>query len=472
MKEDPVATAEQKWSTLLEWLSEKGAETNSFKATLHLDKLGYRGLVATEDISEGVPILSIPGSALLNSSTLPNRLKKEIDRQGWSSVQALSLFLAENRPGRKSPDLQDQDYYFAPFVASLPTEFPSVPLTWILENLLGDLSKIIVSDTRVLSQFESNVRDQKHEGLHGRAKLLRMVTTSMANVCHEVTKRFIEDWKALVASQLEASHPINLDELLWGWLNVNTRCLWFDLGCKRYIDNITLAPGLDMANHAVQSSVAPVATPHTLTIFSSHPRGPFASPRSKTLLSSSKPTVRTKASSTVIHKKGDEIVFSYGPHGNATLWAEYGFVLNSSNPWDSIEITTIIDNLFKAEEMAEKYMILRDSAYWRDYTIQSEPLGPSYRTLVALRLLHHPTDKLNEWYQHIQGHVNDLGPETEARVNETLRTVYKELCRKARSALNRIDSGSDYVYERYCLRIIVSEELRILTDCCRLPFQC
>lgn len=49
--------------------------------------------------------------------------------------------------------------------------------------------------------------------------------------------------------QFNTGHQQELayDDFLWGWLNVNTRCLYHDLsGVARQDDKITLAPMLDL----------------------------------------------------------------------------------------------------------------------------------------------------------------------------------------------------------------------------------
>ncbi|EGG10468.1 uncharacterized protein MELLADRAFT_103061 [Melampsora larici-populina 98AG31] len=57
-------------------------------------------------------------------------------------------------------------------------------------------------------------------------KVLKWMTNSMKEKCDEVTQTFLMDWKSVL--RIEKEEVITLDHFLWAWLNVNTRCLWFE----------------------------------------------------------------------------------------------------------------------------------------------------------------------------------------------------------------------------------------------------
>jgi len=123
---------------------------------------------------------------------------------------------------------------------------------------------------------------------------------------------------------------------------VNTRCIYFDVDGKKE-NNLTLGPVLDMINHVAGRTTKPSPRISSLT---------FSSP--------------SAASSDPRLKDGDELSFSYGPHEDAMLLTEYGFVVGRENVYQSVEIDRFIDGLFDAQgrEGEIKKGVLTDEGYW------------------------------------------------------------------------------------------------------------
>jgi hypothetical protein len=64
-----------------------------------------------------------------------------------------------------------------------------------------------------------------------------------------------------------------------------------------------------------------------------------------------KRTFEVCAPKNAIIKKGDEIVFAYGPHSDETLFAEYGFVpLGGENPWNEVVLDDLINTAWQKRE--------------------------------------------------------------------------------------------------------------------------
>ncbi|KAJ9096587.1 hypothetical protein QFC19_007119 [Naganishia cerealis] len=60
-------------------------------------------------------------------------------------------------------------------------------------------------------------------------------------------------------------------------------------------------------------------------------------------------------------KKGDEIVFAYGPHSDETLFAEYGFVpLEGENPWNEVHVDDLINTTWRKRESATMVALKRE----------------------------------------------------------------------------------------------------------------
>lgn len=131
-----------------------------------------------------------------------------------------------------------------------------------------------------------------------------------------------------------------------GWLNVNTRCVYFDVG-RKTSDNLTLAPVIDFINHADGRETKPLQSLRRGLTFSSPSTG------------SKDPPLRD----------GDELAFSYGAHEDAMLLTEYGFTLHASggNPFNNVDITKIVEQLFEdlgESERNVKEGLLQDNGYW------------------------------------------------------------------------------------------------------------
>lgn len=425
-----------------------------------------RTLIANQDINEGTPIISIPNQALLNITTLPTSFKDQINSYNLTSFQTISYYLSKRHPNR-TPTPKNQA--FQEYINTLPRSFQEIPLCLILEYFFGDLNRIRIQDYHLINPIETRLSSRSFHHSMDRFQVLGVMTSSMKEKCDEVTQRFLLDWRSVsgIKTDEDEEELVTLDQFLWGWLNVNTRCLWFDLGLKDHDDNITLAPVIDMVNHTLQSNVKPIATPNTFSLYSSHPNGEFGSPTSKNRILSSKRNISSKHKC-LSHRKGDEILFSYGSHSNSTLWSEYGFIIKPYNRWNSIDITSSVLDLFmnSNDHSIERLSILKESNYWKDYTIESTPIGPSYRTLTSLRLLYCPYEALSNWYKLVNGEIDELDQEIESQVKVTIEEICVKLMKEIDENLFKI---SDEVIEEIgCVKDLMVEEKEILKECVEL----
>ena len=170
------------------------------------------------------------------------------------------------------------------FFLSLPTQFDTTPLTW---------------------------------ALHGKASLLEALPPSATHKHRMVRARYEADWTRVRAldkvtlasiwsciSFIPEPPPIDEHDFIWGWLCVNSRCVYMDLHYAKHEDNFTLAPLLDMANHT------------------KHPK------KECRVRFSSMDGLELYAPLDASLQEGEEVCITYGLHDNATLLTEYGFVLS------------------------------------------------------------------------------------------------------------------------------------------------
>ncbi|CAE6526766.1 unnamed protein product [Rhizoctonia solani] len=289
-----------------------------------------RGLFATQDLSALETLVSVPGRLLLNARTLSNLYPEpilpqsisalEVNSLRLSSIQLLSLHLYRVKRGVK-------DVIFGAYIDTLPSSFSDHPIA-------------IIQNPEI------------------RSLLLKLVPVSVASMLLDVEQRLKDDWKLAMdilgkfpnmfppGSKEEAGDPSFISEdYMWAWLNVNTRCLYHDLGFVQSSDNVTMCPILDFANHTSMYSL-------------SITQGEFAL-GDEMAFSTSTPV-----------KEGDQIYLRYGPHSNAFLFCEYGFVL----PLDvkdariadgEIVIDCDVEELLRnAKDFKLKEELLKDRNYW------------------------------------------------------------------------------------------------------------
>ncbi|KAJ9121714.1 hypothetical protein QFC22_002334 [Naganishia vaughanmartiniae] len=175
------------------------------------------------------------------------------------------------------------------------------------------------------------------------------------------------------------------EDLLWGWLNVNTRTLYLQLDMPpipntAYADrsatgarattesdseqqNHSMAPMLDLANHSHlhmengSTEAEQSAGASRSKLCAVHLIEESATTSSKSRTNSDAPlgwrkrTFEVCAPKNAKVKKGDEIVFAYGPHSDETLFAEYGFVpLEGENPWNEVLLDDLIGLAWRKRE--------------------------------------------------------------------------------------------------------------------------
>ncbi|KAH6918599.1 hypothetical protein BKA70DRAFT_1457475, partial [Coprinopsis sp. MPI-PUGE-AT-0042] len=424
-----------KWKPLLLWLSEYGFDSSSLhvEACETTDGLRSAGLLERKDV---------------NTAT---------QDQPLSSTQIISLHLLLHRPTSTGGS---RDPLFGPFIAILPESFDGHPLTWLLKQ------RRLSSETFVESDMLS--------------KLPPFVSQDL----ERVSKGFLADWERHSATLLvKATNSRLLEEpldpglafwdFLWGWLNVNTRCIHYRVRADQsHEDNLTLCPILDFANH---SDLLPTTWPRAgkCELWNIAPRPGKGD--NFVLLSPS----------TSMSREGDELFLRYGSHTNQFLFAEYGFV-NPAPPastsagdgtYGSINISPDIEDLFHARGCVGRRMkaVLEDEGYWGSWTMHLAPgpAHPDYRLICALRLYatvpreadEPPTDEqLEEWRQTVYGVQESISAANESRWRQTLLGLCESLEKRARSsALGLAGHCNDHVpswvrYSRACIAGLWKEE--------------
>ncbi|BFZ58692.1 hypothetical protein PYCC9005_005757 [Savitreella phatthalungensis] len=297
-----------------------------------VDQAGGSGrqVRALSTLTRETTLIHVPKARLLNLKTVGREAGFEYRRPPCSAHPALSVYLLAHRSDPPEGTL-------GTYIASLPRDFSSVPLTWTPEEceLLPASTRSLLSKQR--AEYDAHLEAAKH---------LCEKYPAYNGIC-------LDNDAGLAAFQ-------------WAWLCVNTRTIWQSISpSSPPQDNYALCPYIDMVNHAPTATTAdtnkasPVATlRHTLTGL----------------------TVVVTSGTPI--SKGDEVCISYGAHANDALLVEYGFCLEN-NADDVLNLDATIDKLDLLKPSHRQK--LRSWDYEGEYTIDIRG-EPSFRTLVALRL--------------------------------------------------------------------------------------
>ncbi|THU90710.1 SET domain-containing protein, partial [Dendrothele bispora CBS 962.96] len=396
------------WLSLLSWLSHHGMDTDTLWVEPRLASGGY-GLFALRSCPPSSLLFTVPGSSMMNIKTLSPHYYPRL-----TAVQMVSLHLLLHRPEN---DQVSSDPLFGPYISTLPQDFDSHPLTRLLREGRGLLGLLPPSSATALERLASRF----HSDLE-----------TVCNYLHE----HLDVLQTSSRSDMPTTDMIQKDndkfvsEYLWGWLNVNTRCIYHQLTKSRSDpDNLTLCPILDFANH----------TPG----------------RSHMVLDKSDEKKRQNQkhfrvlSSPVGVETGEEVFLTYGAHCNRTLFVEYGFVLHpSSQKWEDCVVEVLVDDiaeeLYQKKESVGAWMmdILQTEKYWKDWTLHSHSGSAylSYRLVTALRLYElvpkgsippNCEDLIQCWRLTLSGMQDEISAENEAAWKRTLGGLCHTMIRRA-----------------------------------------
>ncbi|EJT96653.1 SET domain-containing protein [Dacryopinax primogenitus] len=371
-----------------------------------------RGLVALQEVRASQSLLSIPTTALLNARTLaaffPLNSVPSSNASGsiLNAVQAVSLYLAAHR--------QDPHCHWAPYIRTLPADFPDHPVNVFLVH--------------------QHHPDKPSHDLWDRFAVLSSGPPTFLALLNEVVARCKQDLSAIRTylsthrNLFRLPGDFDIKDLLWGWLNVNTRQVWMELGLKRE-DNLTLAPIFDMCNH---------------TAGSGGELKPSPSGRELSLC------VPYKLS------KGQEVCIQYGVHSNVQLLVEYGFVLDLRR-CDVLEVRVadLVLPMLQTEGNREQEMLtaLQANGYFiKDWALHvyPEPAAPSYGLIVALRLLHSaaPPDDYLHWFEILwSGQFSEKYPLIDERVKRTLSDMCLQILNRAEHHLDVLSEVSSFAHD-------------------------
>jgi len=167
------SSQDRRWKSLLFWLkTEHGMNVENELLVETRDVKGYgRGLFASRRCRPSTTLFTVPAKALININTL-RRIYAPKFVSDLTAVQQISMHLLLHRP-REDDDALDPAY--GPFISTMPRDFDSHPLTWLVKS----------------KDFPETVIDRPEE------RLLKMLPPSPSRALNRLYKRFMDDWTAV-----------------------------------------------------------------------------------------------------------------------------------------------------------------------------------------------------------------------------------------------------------------------------------
>ena len=133
---------------------------------------------------------------MLNKRSLAELLPSALVSQ-LTATQLCSLYIARWLQSKDSSDP------FAPFLRSLPTAFPTTPLSWSLSAATpGELRKVydLGDDSRLPSKTHLRLLEPERA-----STLLRGMVRELRHSADDVERRFKADWRTCRAAHVRSS---------------------------------------------------------------------------------------------------------------------------------------------------------------------------------------------------------------------------------------------------------------------------
>ncbi|KAI6150781.1 hypothetical protein BKA82DRAFT_4119678 [Pisolithus tinctorius] len=432
-----------RWDNLMVWLKKQGAETTDLAVECRKTQSSGYGLFARRSCPPGSLLFSIPAKAMINVTTLrPHYPPKVV--QALTGIQLVSMHLFLWRP--KGDNEDSEDPLFGPYISTLPREFGSHPLTWVVQS--------------------------KHQGTACQDDhLLRWLPPSVSSTLDRLHHRFTTDWskvhsvmiQPLMSAKLRGP-PAGVNDVravmdfLWAWLNVNTRCIYYRLkSSKSNPDNFTLCPILDFANHnSCTSNMRP--GPTNADIWNSAP------------VPSIGEGLRFFACDDARIQDDDEIMLTYGCHSNKTLFAEYGFVNGAHDvatpACGEVDVQDVVEESIYRDQSRSRAIkdLLVGEGHWGDCVLFSTPDSAqvSWPLIAALRLHHlmgtaiEIDNDIQLWRDVIAGRRELVSDDNEQSCRDSILHICDEVIGRAQRVLE-MNIGQSL--EQQYIRSLWAEEL-------------
>ncbi|XP_071491780.1 SET domain-containing protein 4-like [Diadema antillarum] len=410
---------EEDFILLMKWLKQNGFRSRDCHLKPACLPETGRGLVTTRKLKAGDTLLEIPCHLLITAqSILETELGSVIKRQTRKPTpqQVMCTFLlTERSKGNAS--------FWYPYINVLPTHFTTPACCFRDRSVSSYLPEPV--KTQFLHQYQ---RIQS--------------AFSNATQLFEDVERTFPQYHGL----------FDFSSFLWAWFVINSRSVYIEPGDCEYLDpsvkdQCALAPFLDLLNHSPTADICAgldldancyrITTQDRYDAFS-------------------------------------QVFIHYGPHDNAALLLEYGFVI-PENPHDVVffSLDAVMDAVKwvrgKHGQMAQnsgnsmwerKAAILESESMHKDLSCSQE--GPSWALRMALRVLCMDYQELRSWKRMIGGE-GAIMSSSRLLISLALQKLTDDAIEEVLSKLKTFHHPSE-VSEEYLqpIKLLWEERLKIL----------
>ncbi|KEF58020.1 uncharacterized protein A1O9_05943 [Exophiala aquamarina CBS 119918] len=364
------------------------------------------GIYATADLPSGERIMHVPSTELLTTASIPSRFASKDLKSKLPVHVLLAAYIAFGMTEEKKQELQ-------PWMATWPQmhEFVDSMCLWWPERMRrpvtlqtgraanngramevkwGDSSES-ASDRAITFQpvpqcLTGSWLRSKEDTPSSETAKPKLLDAQLAKFHKHISLAFAHFRSHIGASpSLHGASP-ELTSFIHAWAIVNTRCFYHLAPGKRAPKDsneaIALVPVMDLFNHTNVSNCK-----------TSYDRKGFYINAGQAI------------------PAGQELLLSYGAHGNDLLWTEYGFTMDANGD-DSV--AGFDELVLEGLTLAEKD-VLQGAGYLGNYMLTAE--GFCWRSEVVSWL---GTLSRTQWLRFVEG---TLTPETADRLHvEKMRT--------------------------------------------------
>lgn len=356
---------ETKCANLITWLKANDPKfVLSSNLEIQRDEYNGIGLFYAKNLHNSNEILYISSSVLINKLTCMEFFKLSMNKcfiwndifnkyisletvdESWNSFQVIILYMYIEWFCQTG----DNEGFHLPFFQTLPSH------RFFEENIpvLQYLQFLDVDETKIAEVIRENMNLELKEEFE---KLLGNI-------------RRAEEILLPILGNIESNTFLIKKRIRYLYMCINSRCLYYEIKRNNLAkeDNLTLVPLVDFINHTniveKQNSFVDVTNSMDLS------RKDY-----KLLVHQDK-----------LPNKLNQLLFTYGSHCDSLLLNDYGFILNTSNEHNHLDVTDIIVNKLKEWEIE----YLKQINFYNDgdqFLINADKQTPFFNTQLAVYVI-------------------------------------------------------------------------------------
>ncbi|CAG8463767.1 16321_t:CDS:2, partial [Acaulospora colombiana] len=243
-------------------------------------------------------------------------------------------------------------------------------------------------DSSIHTYIEMLPKDFGNMPIYYDDDLTKLVPGNMREMIESQVSKFEKDF---INAHEKLCLQISKKEFLWGWLCVNTRCIYLETSIYDARENIAVAPMLDFLNHSSEAKI----------------KGEFNQSTQCYEITTFSP-----------YQKGQQVFINYGPHDNYLTLLDYGFTI----PGNPFAYVLIDDEFFEYNVPGEdeqimkfKLKLLLDNGFYRLLNLDVDDNANTDREN-ELALSQHSQSLISKWKSTLTGELEKIDDQNEFEI--------------------------------------------------------